>query len=236
MKEAKSNPFDRFSLFEELSGQQKAVAFRSCFRQKFERGQMVLDHSAEDKDIFFVLSGSARVVIYGSSGKEVSFRDLNRGDFFGEFAALDDGPRSACIIASSKLDTLRMKQTTFIELVYAHRSVCNRLLVHLVKLLRYYSKRVVHLGILPVSARLHAEILFRSRSEGIASQESGEVHINPFPTHSELATRLGTHREAITRELRRLSTNQIVRTKRGTLIVLDMKRLIDLVVDCDPTE
>ena len=49
--------------------------------------------------------------------------------------------------------------------------------------------------------------------------------IDPAPTHAELANRIGSHREAVTREIRALVERNILRAGRRTLEILDIARL-----------
>ena len=49
--------------------------------------------------------------------------------------------------------------------------------------------------------------------------------MRPAPTHAELANRIGTHREAVTRELGVLSERGIIRYGRRSLMILDLARL-----------
>lgn len=51
--------------------------------------------------MFFIISGEVRVTIYSLAGKVVSFRELGPGEVFGEYPAIDRGPRSASVEARS---------------------------------------------------------------------------------------------------------------------------------------
>ena len=55
--------------------------------------------------------------------------------------------------------------------------------------------------------------------------EAGEARIQNFPTHKEIANRINTHREAVTRELNELSRLEIIKQDRRVLTVLDVTRL-----------
>ena len=52
--------------------------------------------------------------------------------------------------------------------------------------------------------------------------------IDNFPTQSEFAARIGTHREAISRELSWLRSGGLIESKSRTLVVLDMDRMRQL--------
>jgi predicted transcriptional regulator len=57
------------------------------------------------------------------------------------------------------------------------------------------------------------------------------VRIVPAPTHAEIANRVGTHREAVTRELNRLLQIGIIERRRDSLLVKDVDRLAQMVHD-----
>jgi CRP-like cAMP-binding protein len=57
--------------------------------------------------MYLMLEGRARVV-----GKS---RILRPGDFFGEMALIDGGPRSATIIAASQVRVMMLQRRTFLK-------------------------------------------------------------------------------------------------------------------------
>ena len=57
-----------------------------CSWRQYTAGGQIVRHSDEDTDVYFVISGVAKVRIYSASGKVVSFRKIGAGDFFGEYA------------------------------------------------------------------------------------------------------------------------------------------------------
>ena len=64
--------------------------------------------------MLFLLDGQARVSVYSSQGKQVSFRDIRPGGIFGEMAAIDGEPRSASIEAISACAVAVLPQPAFI--------------------------------------------------------------------------------------------------------------------------
>jgi Crp-like helix-turn-helix domain len=74
-------------------------------------------------------------------------------------------------------------------------------------------------GGLAVNNRIQAQVL---RLANLAPQEGKSARIVPAPTHFEIASRIGTHREAVTRELSRLSPIGIIERQGGTLAVRDV--------------
>ena len=60
-----------------------------------------VDYLDASDDVFFIASGNVRVTMYSVAGKAVSFNDLGLGEVFGEYPAIDRGPRSASVEARS---------------------------------------------------------------------------------------------------------------------------------------
>ena len=53
--------------------------------------------------------------------------------------------------------------------------------------------------------------------------------ISPSPTHADIASRISTHREAVTREYHNLSESGLIEQRRGKLVIHDIARLETMV-------
>lgn len=84
-------------------------------------------------DTFYViLEGEARVV--GRSGKVLN--RLYPGDFFGEISLLDGGPRTASVVAVTRLTMLALPRNEFLRTVRQEPVVGVKLLQHAAGMLR----------------------------------------------------------------------------------------------------
>src|SRR3954465_4785516 len=70
-----------------------------CVWRRVAAKEWVIDYQDDGIDVFFVVSGSVRVLIYAKSGRQVILADLDGGEFFGELAPIDGHPRSASVLA-----------------------------------------------------------------------------------------------------------------------------------------
>jgi CRP/FNR family cyclic AMP-dependent transcriptional regulator len=57
--------------------------------------------------------------------------------------------------------------------------------------------------------------------------------ISSVPTHAEIASRISTHREAVTREINELARSGILTREEGNLVIKDLHMLQDLVEAAD---
>lgn len=201
---------------------------RRCGWRHYELGEQIVDYLDATDSVFFLITGEARVTIYSLAGQVVSFRELGPGAMFGEYAAIDGGPRSASVEARGSCQVASMPAAAFREVLQTEQEVAQALLKHFVRGLRELTTRVFEFSTLAVRYRIQAEVL---RLASLAPLEGESARIVPVPTHAEIASRVSTHREAVTREFNRLSRIGIIERQHGTLIVRDFDRLARMVHD-----
>jgi CRP-like cAMP-binding protein len=89
-------------------------------------------------------------------------------------------------------------------------------------LVRSLTERVFEFSTLAVKNRVHAELLRLARDH---MEGENTAVISPLPTHAQIAARVSTHREAVTRELNALERSGLIERRGGTLIIPDFARL-----------
>jgi len=215
----------RVPIFAKLSDSALERLARSCTWGQHESGEEILSFQDASTRILFLLSGKARVVIYSSEGKAVVFRDLTAGTMFGEIAAIDRRPRSASVEALEPCTVASLAAESFERLILDEPSVAFATLQHLAANVRRLSERVFEFSTLLVQNRVHAELL---RLAGEVSSQD-EVVLSPAPSLSDIASRISTHREAVSRELSRLTAIGLLRRDGVDLTITSVSKLAKLV-------
>jgi CRP-like cAMP-binding protein len=198
----------------------------ACRWSKHTSGQHIVSYLAPSTDIYFLISGRVRVLIYSSEGKPVHFAVLEAPAMFGEIAAIDRGPRSATIEALEACAVGLLSAVEFEKLLLQEPSVAMATLRQLTAEVRRLSERVVDFSTLAVHNRIHGELL---RLAVAAGERDGAAVLSPAPSLLDIASRVSTHREAVSRELSRMTGLGIIMRKGGDLHVIDMARLTRLV-------
>jgi CRP-like cAMP-binding protein len=193
-----------------------------CRWKWYRPQQHVFSQNDETTDVFFIVQGSVRITNYSITGKQVSFRDLTVGESFGDLAAIDGYPRSATAVAISDAFLASMSTRVYWETMMSYPPVAAACLKRLANLVRTLSDRVIEYSLLPVSTRIKLE-LFRLARRHMRGPNTAEI--NPAPTHLEVASRVATHREAVTRELRRLARENIAVRDGRKLLINDVNAL-----------
>jgi CRP-like cAMP-binding protein len=181
----------------------------------------VLDYEDDSVDVFFVARGRLRVMIRPISGGEIILRDLRDGEYFGELAALDGQPRSAGVVAMTDSVVARMTPAVFRDTLHCHPDVCDQLLALLASQVRMLASRVREFSTFDVRHRIYAELLRLAHSQ----PGDDELKISPPPPHAEIAARVSTHREAVTRELKSLEQAGVITRRRGAIVLLNPAEL-----------
>lgn len=219
----------RMTLFRSLDQPQLQRVEDCCTWRAVSAQEWVVDREGEGTDVFFVLHGHLRVVV-SVGGRETILRDLKAGEYFGELAALDLKPRSAGIVAVANSLLARMPAAAFRRAIHEHPDVSDQVLAVLVGQIRMLANRTNETSGLSMKHRLCAELLRLARP---AQATAGFPVISPPPTHAELAARVSTHREAVTRELGALERAALISRRRGAIELLDAARLRRMVAEAE---
>jgi CRP-like cAMP-binding protein len=147
---------------------------------------------------------------------------------FGEIAAIDRKPRSASVEAVEPCTVASLKSEQFESLMLAEPSLALATLRHVIADVRRLSDRVLEFSTLAVQNRIHAELL---RLTNMADREGISALLSPSPSLSDIASRISTHREAVSRELSRLADIGLLRREGRNLRVMDVSRLGLLVAE-----
>jgi CRP-like cAMP-binding protein len=114
----------------------------------------------------------------------------------------------------------------FEALLLKHPATAYATLRHLGTEVRRLTERVLEFSTLMVQNRIQAELLRLAADSG---QRDGQALLSPAPSLSDIANRVSTHREAVSRELSRLGSVGLLRRERGNLRITDIARLAMLV-------
>ncbi len=201
---------------------------RQCRWRRFAAGHRVISRQASDQDVYLIISGRVRVTSFSASGREVTFREIRAGDWFGDFAAIDGLSRSADIVALEEALVAAMGPAVFRSLLHEHPAVCDRMMHRLVTSVRELTERVFDLSTLGVQNRVHAEILRLARQAGV---KANAAYIDPAPRHLEIASQVSTYREQVTRELSAMAKQGLLQRKGRALVIPDVARLEKIVAE-----
>ena len=213
-------------VFRALSSVDRKELSKLCKCRRYSPDQQIISYQDNTRDVFFIISGRVSALIYSFSGKQITFQDLNAGQMFGELSAIDGQPRSAHIVAATESLIAFMSPSDFWTALRKYPAVTEATLKRLTSMVRLLAEKVYEVSVLPVKDRIHAELLRLALQQ---MHDETTAVISPAPTHAEFASHIGTHREAVTRELVGLKNSGLIDRRSGALIVHDVPRLTRMV-------
>ena len=101
----------QFALFSGLGHEELSALVRLTDIASFKKGTKSIQAGEEGHCLYLLLSGTA-VVHAPPPDVNVELAKLKVGDFFGEISLVDEGPRSADVLALEDCELLRVTRTT----------------------------------------------------------------------------------------------------------------------------
>ncbi|MEM7254179.1 MAG: Crp/Fnr family transcriptional regulator [Pseudomonadota bacterium] len=171
-----------------------------CTYREYDAGTDIVVHGDASNDVFFLVAGLVRATIFSVSGKEVAFRDLVPGETFGDLSAIDGRERCASVIALAPCVTVTLGAKAFQSIYCQHPEVAQRVMEQLSRVIRALSERVLEHATMGVRDRVRAEVL-RIAEQPDCDRFDGFRWAPRPPTHDDIAKRISTQREAVTKEI-----------------------------------
>ncbi|CAK8991289.1 unnamed protein product [Durusdinium trenchii] len=113
--EARMRFLDQVPLMKRLPRDEHPIVAEACEACEFQNGDVIIQQGDPGDAFYVIRSGEARVFVQTNDGQD-QVASLKGGDYFGENALLRDEPRTATIIASSRLLAFRIRRDKFQEL------------------------------------------------------------------------------------------------------------------------
>jgi CRP/FNR family cyclic AMP-dependent transcriptional regulator len=192
---------------------------------KVRRGHIVIAEGTETTDVYLIRSGRVQVSLVSPHGREVILGDMGPDLIFGELSAIDRLARSANVEAIEDTQLAWMRGEEFVDFLGAVPQAGLWMSRLLAARIRSLTARAFELVTLPVAGRVHSELLRLARESGAGADRRV---ITSMPTHADLAARIGSHREAVTRELNQLASEGILRQTGRKVEILSVARLQSL--------
>jgi len=210
--------------FDRLERAERVDIARHCEGRCYETGTEIIRHGDTSRDVYFILSGRVQASLLTAAGKMLSFQDLAGGDMFGELSAIDAAPRSTSVVALEETVLIRMSGPSFKDLIAGNASLAEQTLLRLCALARFLCERAFEPRAFTVPDQIRLELCRIVSANGT---HDGPLTIDPAPTHAEIAQRVGTTREQVTRVMRDFARRGLIVQSRKAWTVSDPRAICE---------
>jgi CRP-like cAMP-binding protein len=221
---------DNISMLRRLSHDERKALEIKCTFRRLAPGEVVVDRFSANVAVFFMISGTARVVHYvkdsiGES-QEITIATVTAGDTLGEISAIDGLGRSATVVAEENCIVAELPQAEFHALMVRRGDVALELLRRWAATIRQLSDKVSFLATGSPDQRVFAELVRLARVEKPGSER---WLIRELPSHQDLAKWAQTTRETVASAVAELVRRGVAERRTKTLYINDYAALRELV-------
>ncbi len=143
-------------LFSEFTTEEIEEFIELCDASGAAAGEVIVKQDDLGDCMYVLVSGEAKVV-HHSGGRNIDLAALKAGDFFGELALVDEGPRSADVLAVSDCVLLRITQAVISAVAGVYPTAAFKFLIAIgrimVSRLRQSNQRYVDSLLFPLAGK-----------------------------------------------------------------------------------
>lgn len=180
-------------------------------------GGLILFQGETAKQIGIIICGHASARVNTERGEETWVGRFETNDFLGHVSLLTQAPIDFEIRAESDAKILFIPAKAFETLLSTDKSLSLTLARDLAARLSVMTNRLVEAVTLSSPGRVCAELLRLSHPVGIDPET---LIIRPTPVFIELALRISSTRETVSRTVSQLQKNGILSREPGALLIL----------------
>jgi CRP/FNR family transcriptional regulator, dissimilatory nitrate respiration regulator len=195
-------------------------------RRKFKKGETLFAAGDVANGFYLLVSGSVKLCRVSPDGREKVLHFVQPGETFAEAAFFGDGRYPADCRALAPGEAIFLPKTGFMELMSRNPGFTLNLVVSLSLMLRKFARQIEELSFADVTSRL-ASFLVR-RADEKSTSYAGITYIDLGVKKGELASRLGTASETISRTLRKLKDEGIIEVQGSRVVIHQMEKLQNL--------
>lgn len=190
----------------------------------YSRGEILFSQGDPAHGFFVVLDGKVKVYKLSSDGRERILHIIHPGRSFAEAAIFGEGsyPAYAEPLVPSKL--LFCPKEAFLNLIGSNSKISINMIAGLSSLLRQFTSQIEDLTFRDVPSRLARYLVDLSSGR--------RMKVDLPVSKTQLASNLGTVSETLSRTLRKLAEDDIIKVKGRAVDIIDYERLEDLAQKC----
>lgn len=185
--------------------------------REYQRDEVVLWEDEPASGLYIIISGALKVTRVSPQGRELILNILVAQDSFNAIAMFTRGNHPARVIALEKATLLYLDYAVVKNLLARSPSFTNALLTGFAERIQELTSLLASFSLQSVEGRL-AEFLIKNAKGGILLRER-------WLTQEELAARIGTVPDVLSRILRSLVEEGVIEMDRRSIRILNLPAL-----------
>jgi CRP/FNR family transcriptional regulator len=187
----------------------------------FEADQVIYVEGEPAESVYLIERGWVKATRMSLDGREQAMLFLHSGEVFGDIAVFTGKPYPGTVTALEPVDLWIIPAANLLDLTKQSSDLAMAVIRHLGERVLHYVEFVEDLSLRNVEARV-ARTLLRN-----AEKKDGQLIVprQSWTTFDEMAVRLGTVRDVLSRALRNLENEGLLKVERHEITLLDPRNL-----------
>lgn len=224
MQDNKIAIFRKTELFRDLDDAVLGVLGKQCVVKHLQRNEILFLAGEPAKGMYVIASGAVRAFRTGFDGREQVIHVERAVTTIAEVPVFDGGNYPSTVAAEEKTTLYFLDKEKIRSVCLEHPQLALAAVKLLASRLRRCAELVETLSLHPVGQRLARLLADEATSSGVATPGGTKFKLNL--THNQLAARMGTVREVITRAFYRLQAQGLISVAGKDITVVDAAALI----------
>lgn len=183
--------------------------------KRFPAHAVLMNQGDVADSLYIILSGRVKIYAANASGKEVILSTQGPGEYVGELA-LDGGERSASVMTMEPTTCAVVTGAQLREFIVEHPDFAIHLIHRLIRRVRTLTDSVKSLALEDVYNRVVGVLTQLAQADG----DSGQRVVMERLTQQDIAERVGSSREMVSRIFKELTVGGYVRVIDGRITLL----------------
>jgi len=194
--------------------------------KQIERKEILFSDGEVAKGFYVILSGRVKLYKVSPEGKEQILHVVSAPDAFAEAALFLEGSYPAFAEALTDCQLLFFPKKDFIQFLEKNPQLSINMIVTLSHYLRRFAALIEELSLKEVSSRMAKYLVDLSLRLSKEGKNPKEVELDL--TKTQLALKLGTISETLSRTLAKMKAKGIIDVKKNKIIILNREVLEEL--------
>jgi len=203
-------------LFSNLGPRELGVLSTVAVRKTYRRDEFIVKETDPGSAFYLISTGRVKVCLYSEDGQETILSFLSKGDFFGEMALFLESTRTANVVALEATEVFQIHRQQFYSLLQEHFNMTKKILETLCRRLKQANFSIDSLAHLDVSGRLARFLIEQARASDV---RKGEWIVIQRFTHLEIAGKIVSSRETVSRLLKQLECSGFILPMRDGIYI-----------------
>jgi CRP/FNR family transcriptional regulator/CRP/FNR family cyclic AMP-dependent transcriptional regulator len=216
-------------LFEGLSSTDLDIVAQRIRPRRYKEDDTIFHKDDPGVALYVIVEGKVKIHNESPDGADCIICILSEGDFFGDLAMIDGGPRSADATTLQPSELLMLTRDDLLDIVERYPRIMRCLLVTIAGRLRRTTELLVKTTTLDVNGRLAMQLIWLADQHGRVTTSG--IRIDLHLTQTDLGNLVGASRESVNKVLGYFRRMSWISTDEGNQITIRNREALEKVCE-----